>query len=229
MKICLIYNTKRGPVDTGVHLHVDYHIDLAYRLVQSGMLGLTAKKHWSFALLEAGRTVSSIPMYKPHRVKEGLTQWFPRIPEKEVRGSFRVVYGILSEMRSVGNSEKLRQILKETDEPELPEVGSEPSPDGDLTRLFTEAYEAWEARADGTPAPEIIHFPDGTKQLVVQWGQVDPLVSQSAVELPVVVGVCDEPSDCTQQSLIDEAQESAELRRLFLVHGAQESAESDVG
>jgi len=210
-KICLIYVTKRGPVDTGVHLHVDNHVDLAYRLVQSGMLGLTAKKHWSFALLEAGKVVSSIPMYKPTQVKAGLTQWFPRVPEKDVRGSFRVLYEVLSEMRSVGNSEELRKVLKEVDEPELPEVGSEPSPDGDLTRLFIEAYEAWEARADGTPAPEIIHYPDGTKTLVMGWGQVDPLASMSAIEIPSVVGLEDATEDHIQWPVIDGSGESNQV------------------
>lgn len=223
MKIQLIYVTRTGPVDTGVHLHFDDHIDLAYRLVQSGMLGLTAKKHWCFAHFEGKNVVSSIPMYIARQVKGGTTQWVPRIAEKQVRGSFRVVYEVLTEMRSVQNTQALREALREKDEPEVPVVGTEPSPDGDLTRQYTEAYEAWEARGDGTPPPEIQHYPDGTKQLILTWKQVDPLVSQAAVDIPQVFV----PQDADADQDVQEIASSAEI--LADIESAQQrGADEDV-
>lgn len=87
----LVLQTKNGFVETGHRLTCDAHVDLSYRLAESGMFSSMGKKHWHFAVIDGNEARATAPLYLKEEGRNGLARYEPRIPVQKVRGSFNAL------------------------------------------------------------------------------------------------------------------------------------------
>lgn len=123
--ITLVFNTKNSVVHSNISLQADHHVDLAYRLVEAGIYGSMAKKHWSFAIIEDRTILSMLSMYKKHERPHPsngsvLVQYVPRVPANAVRDSYERLLLTLETLADANPSGQLVEYRNDSPEAARP-------------------------------------------------------------------------------------------------------------
>lgn len=175
--IHLVFNTKTGVVDSNLFLTADFHVDLAYRLVESGIYGTMAKKHWSFAVMTAKTIESMLPMYRKVE-KDGLTRYQPRVAASATRGSFASLLLVLETLAEHAEERSKLELKGE-------QLGDQYGPKPDATGRGRESEVPAQESSPGKPGFEILTLSDGSSLSVMEWEQID--AAEAAALFPEII------------------------------------------
>lgn len=185
----LVLQTKNGFVETGHRLTCDAHVDLSYRLAESGMFSSMGKKHWHFAIIDGNEARATASLYLKEEGRNGLARYEPRIPAQKVRGSFNALL-IGLELVAEGSTGRKTAVASP--------AGTEPT---ELTaEIAALEKHLGESLGSASPKVEVLQTEDGP--VLVEWeevpfadvqrmfgdlaGQNLPTVPESSGELTVV-------------------------------------------
>lgn len=198
----LYVTTKAGMVDTHVKVFSDACVEIAYRMIEAGMLGTMNKRHWSFGFGDDTHVVALLPMYRKV-VKNDLTRYMPRVAPQRLRGSHQSIFLTLETLAESnpsalhlvrsrgedteaedqpGSVDAAHKMASQTYAAQVVKVreSAEQADELDILGELKLAFEHFDQSA-GAPPPEVVNLPNGDTALVTEWEEVD--MSGSSVEL----------------------------------------------
>jgi hypothetical protein len=169
--IILVLQTKTANIVSGFNLTCDAHVDLAYRVVESGIFSTMGRKHWAFAVGDGKTADAMLPMYRKVEKSDGVTRYFPRIPANAVRGSFSA---LLVALEAIADSNQV---------PAVSTAVASSSATADAQEDVITDPAGMLGFDDSTQAgrPEVLTLADGSQIEVIEWESVEPSVVMQAL------------------------------------------------